>query len=617
MTVLTYDSPLDTPLSGGATSVAPNVPDQFEIAINGRAYRVDHNAPQGVAFSRRSVNVQRAQADTSATPGEQTLNREADWRRVVESWHHGAGQTYFDREDSDKYRFSASKGVNVWDKWSLSLLNDTSKIRTSGNTNLRLTTAGSYTYLIDGNNLLYTSDVTAGTVTWTTVTGTPGVAAQWVTSDGYNVYVAYGASGIYTTTRGAAAATSLTALATSVLGYVKGRLMAANGNALYNVTAAGPPPAALLTHPNTDFAWVGFAEGPGYIYAAGFSGNRSLVYKTAILADGTALAIPVVAGELPTGEIVRSIKGYLGVLLIGTDLGVRMAMVNSDGSLSIGSLVATTSPVLNFEPGDRFVWYGLTNYDSNSTGLGRMDLTIFTTGSALTPAYASDLMAASQGAVLSISTQGTKRVFAVSGVGVYVESNSKVESGSLTSGRITYGIGDEKVAMSMDLRTAALTGTVAVGLAVDAAAPASIGGSTVPGSTRPAFPLTANQARGEFFETTLTLTRSVSSPTLGPTVNRYTLRAYPAPRRTFQFTVPLILWSVQFDENDSEYTLDPLVERQFLEGLMNSSQLVTYQEGNASYTVLVEDTVWLPRKQTGDRNTYDGTLVAVLKEMAA
>ena len=85
----------------------------------------DLNGFRGQHFSRESQPVLRAQADTGSTPGEQSINREDLWRRAQESWHHGAGQVYLDRADSDSSRFLSSKGVNVWDKWALSLLHDT------------------------------------------------------------------------------------------------------------------------------------------------------------------------------------------------------------------------------------------------------------------------------------------------------------------------------------------------------------------------------------------------------------------------------------------------------------------------------------------------------------
>ena len=116
-----------------------------------------------------------------------------------------------------------------------------------------------------------------------------------------------------------------------VLEYVKGRLMAAGSGAtdgykIWNITASGNNPAILYTHPNTAFTWVGFAAGQQHIYAAGYAGRTSLIYKTAIKADGTALDIPSQAGELPrpaallvkagaTAEAVAVTVSGIGALL--------------------------------------------------------------------------------------------------------------------------------------------------------------------------------------------------------------------------------------------------------------------------------------------------------------
>jgi hypothetical protein len=611
------DNPLDGSLYTGGSSPTQDVPGKYEVGLAGRGYMIDHavdlNGFRNLHFARDSVPALRAQADTANTPGEQSLNRDDLWRRAAESWHHGAGQTNFDRPTSDSARFRTSKGIDPWTQWQLSLLPDTASIRTSANTNLRLTTAGGYTYLADGNSLLFTSDITASPVVWTTVTGTPAVPCQGITTDGNTIYAAYGASGVYTTTRGGASASSYNTLPCTVLGYVKGRLMAANANSVYNITSTTPP-AALLAHPNTDFSWVGFAEGPGYIFAAGFSGNRSLIYKITIQADATALTAPVVAGELPSGEIVRSIKGYLGLLCVGTDAGLRLASISSSGDLTFGALIPTTSPVYNFEPADRFVWYGLTNYDSGSTGLGRMDLTAFI--SPLTPAYATDLMATGQGTVRSIATAQSRRVFTVDGLGVFAQSTNLVSSGTLTSGRVTYGVADDKVAMFADLRTLPLAGTVAVSLAANGASSTSIGSFSSIGATAPSYPLVAGQVRGEYFETTLTLSRAAAKTT-GPTITRLVLRAYPAPTRSATWIVPILLNPTLQDVNGDEYYCNPLAERQFVENLWRTQQLVTFQEGAASYTVLVDDFRWVPVKRSDDfgNTTFIGSLVVNLKEV--
>src|SRR5689334_12860346 len=93
--------------------------DQFDVVLNGTGYMVDKFSQQD---KHQSVPMLRQQSDTSGRPGEESLNPAGLWRRAQESWHHGAGQEWLDRADSDPYRFRSSKGVDVWSKWALSLL---------------------------------------------------------------------------------------------------------------------------------------------------------------------------------------------------------------------------------------------------------------------------------------------------------------------------------------------------------------------------------------------------------------------------------------------------------------------------------------------------------------
>src|SRR5262249_34979399 len=158
---------------------------------------------------------------------------------------------------------NSSKGINVWTKWQTTLLPDTNQGLSSANTNLYLVAAGGVLYVTDGQGLKDTQDITGGSPTWTSVTGKPASTPGALTSDGFNVWTSYGTSGIYQTTRGAAAQTNYTTGTVALVRYVKGRLMAANAASIYNVTTGGGAalPAALFTHGNTDFTWVDFAEG--------------------------------------------------------------------------------------------------------------------------------------------------------------------------------------------------------------------------------------------------------------------------------------------------------------------------------------------------------------------
>jgi hypothetical protein len=599
--------PLNQPIySGGGLS--SEIPYRFPVALNGRPYMLDLGLEdRDLRFSQQTVQVLRAQADTGAQTGEQSINPEGLWRRTQDSWHRGAGQTYRDRDQSDVARFRSSKGIDPWTKWALTLLPDTTAALASSATNLPLAVAGSHLYVGDGQVLRRTTDL-AG---WTAVSGTPASSVAALASHGATVYAAYGSNGLWSTPRGGGSATQYTTQACTLVRYVLGRLIVANGPTVWNFTASGAAPAALLDHPNADWTWVDAAAGPAHIYLAGFSGDKSLIYRTSIKADGTALDAPVVAGPLPDGEIVRSIQGYLGFLLVGTDRGLRVAQIEGDGSLTFGARIPTGRAVLCFEPQDRFVWYGLSNYDSSSSGLGRLDLSEST--APLVPAYASDLMAAAQGDVPAVVTFNGERVFTVKGSGVWRQSTSLVPSGTLTTGVLSYGLVDPKVALFLDIRHQLLAGKVVMGLAADGGGFAQVGVSERQNTTSPGTGLACNQARGEAFEVQVRLERSASVISRGPEFNRFTLRVNPAPPRTSIFTVPLLLHRTN-EAWSEDVHVDVAAERQAIALLYQSQAVVTYQDGSGSHLVTVQDALWLPEQPIGDGG-FNGTLVVRLKEI--
>lgn len=600
----------------GGQGSSTEVPGKFPVAINGRPYMVVENSNELYRehFHAQSLDIIRQQADSSGQPGEATITPEGLWRRNQDDWTHGAGQTHRDHPTSDFQRYRSSKGIDVWTRFKASLLGDTKRVLTSANTNLRLMPAGTRLYLTDGNALKYTSDVTVASPTWTTVTGTSATAQGYLASDGTNVWVtATGANGIYATTASTGAASAyVTSAVAGPIAYVKGRLMAASGPAIYNILTTGALPVALFTQGNSAFVWVGFAEGAGQIYAAGYAGDKSLIYRTAVKTDATGLDAPVVAGELPTGEVVRSIQGYLGYVVLGSDKGVRFAQPNANGDLVIGSLIPTGASVYCMTGSDRFVWFGWTNYDGTSTGLGRLDLSIFT--SPLTPAFASDLMATTQGTVLSVATMQGIRVYTVAESGVWAEQVVKVPSGSIDSGQITYGIPDAKVAMFVDLTTSPLVGSITAELATDNSTFGTIGILNDAGAVETS--LQCNQQRARTFETRVVLTRANASDTAGPEIDRWTLRSYPAPTKSMVYTVPLMMHSeVQID--GTPYHYDVPEERARFADLLNRRALVTYQEGATSHTVFVDALNFLNHHRTLDHDDWEGTLVVTMKEFVS
>lgn len=598
------------PLYGGGGTSA-EVPGKWDLALNGRTFMFDTKYFGSSGRQRRSsVQLLKPQQDNSGEISERSLNPEDLIRQAQEMWHKGAGQVFFDRADSDSARFRSSKGIDVFsEKFKFSLLPATDQKSSSVQTVMAMVVAGSRLYRIDGANVEWTADVTVDTPVWTAVTGLPGAAVA-LASDGFYVYIACSGNGIYRTDTTTNAAASYITGATTLVAWVKGRLMAAGGSSIYNPTAAGALPAALNSSLNTGITWVGFAEGPNHIYAAGYTGSKSFIYKTTIVADGTSLGAPSVAAQLPEGEIVRSVYGYLGYLFIGTDKGVWIARPDAAGNLTLNKVLATTSAVQCFEGQDRFVWFGYTNYDTTSSGLGRMDLgTDVAEREVLTPAYASDLMATAQGAVLAVVTFQARRVFAVSGAGFWGEDTVKVASGSLQTGLITYDLADNKISMYLTVTHEALVGTVAAGLAVDGAlAFSAIGSNTDTGSVNITLP-TAEE-RGESFEVEFTLTRSATDTTAGPKVTRWVLESNPAPGRGEFFDIAILLYRVVEVRGESE-TIDVAAAYEALLEMEQGARPLTYQDGWGTETVFLDDHEFIT--DSYDSDGHQGTFLARLR----
>lgn len=609
-----FRSTYHSPFFGGAGASAL-VPHPYPVAIDGRPYSVVLDKDQiGVWGARFKSNAQpflRSQADQSNTPGEQSISPEAFWRRSQENWISGSGQFMQDRKTSIDTRFYQSKGVNPWNQYQVSLLNQVTLKKSSANSGLQVVVNGTSVYMLDGTAVNVSTDSMA---TWNPVTGLVGTPTS-ICSDGTTVYVGT-PTNLYAVTGTTATAYLATPSGITLCAFVKGRLLTTNGTALYNptgATGAGILNAALMTKA-TGFNWVGFAGGQTQIYAAGYSGDKSLIYRIGILADATSLAAPIIAGELPDGEIIRSINAYLGFVVIGSDLGIRFCNVNTDGSLTIGALIPTTSPVYASEGQDRFIWYGLSNYDSVSTGLGRMDMTTFT--STLTPAYASDLMAgavgsAVQGAVKSVKTFGKMRIFTVDGIGLYAEAlNTPVLSGTLTTGWVGYGISDPKVALYVSIKHEPLNGAIAVAMQTDGNLLTPLGSSNLANSASPPAFFQTNQSRGLQYQLTFTLTPSNN---VSPILTRWTLLSYPAPSRSSQFLVPIVLKPI-LNLYGNEYPCDVLTEKNKLIALLKSQNVVTYQEGNDLHQVVMFDYQWLP-ELLSDNGDYNGIFLATLNEI--
>ena len=604
---------------GGISALTPYV---YDVALGGHPYLVDYGEQGQPALRWDSVPLTKQQQDTSSSPGEQSINPEGLWRRLRESWHLGAGQIDSDREESSPSRYRSSFCVDTWTRNQACLLPVTVPKVVSANSNQKLIVVGTRLYYLNGTALGYYTDVVAGSIT--AVTGMSVTPATSIATDGFNVVTAHGAAGVFKTIRTSGAAASHITGSVSLLGFVRGRFLAAQGAALYDITAlvvgaSGALPTALFTQGNVDFQWVGFAEGSGWIYAAGYSGDKSLIYKTALREDGTALDQFSVAVELPDGEVVTSIYGYLGnFIFIGTSKGLRTAIVQQSGDLSLGVLIETPNSVLCFEGQQQFIWFGWGGYSATETGLGRLSTESFVNAELLQPAYASDLMVHGQiNNITSIVTFGGRRVFTIDSIGMWYEGSSLEPEGWIDTGRISYGTNEPKVGLWFNIQHAGSHGSIEVMASSNESAFLTVGEREA--SQQPMERLSVGEVAATGFEFRIILKRSPTDSTLGPCLLSWLFRSQPRSEVTYVTLVSIRLAPLLENLVGVDDYKDVYAEIDYIEQLHGEKTVTTWEQSGRVYSVIVDDYqgsfLKLINNQDGLGLSANGTVVLKLKRI--
>jgi hypothetical protein len=156
--------------------------------------------------------------------------------------------------------------------------------------------------------------------------------------------------------------------------------------------------------------------------------------------------------------------------VIGTGVGFRKAPLSLDGggldfgpAVEVGAVRDITvdsfvSPTGQLDTFAYFTWSQIN--DGTESGLGRIRLARDTEPGV--PAYASDIYSAGGGTVLTVASLSGRRYFGVSVDGFKGATANPVEEGELRTGRIRYGILDQKVFTDMSWRTRPLAGQVEV-----------------------------------------------------------------------------------------------------------------------------------------------------------
>ena len=625
---------------------AERLPVTLTIGTTEHSYNIEVGQ-----YRRTTVPTLREQRDTSSEPGEQSIDSQF-WLRSQTDWSYGAGQTYFDINESNRGRFSSSSGVDVWTKGQISLLPMCeSKNNAKTYTNViakvfrRTSNDTDYMYVANGNVLEYSTNFSAadGSVTWTTVTAL--ASPQTITdiaSDGNRIYIAYGSSSVTAETDIGVTdqPATLGSLNPDYLRIVGGRLFGIDGGniAEYDYGAAKVSSSLDSTLLGGGL-WVTVCAGPvGFYAASNTAGTGAISFISVGAADGL-LEEPQQVAELPRGEEINDMISYGGILALATSKGLRIAAIDAgSGSVTYGPVIDDVGEVFSLVADERFVWFG-----GGSGKTYRADLSRFT--ESLVPAWAEDLVSvkdatsggadASPSNVTHVARSGGGTYFVDSANGVQGPmSRQLVATGTMTVGDVKWNSQFDKILRTIEIRSAPSSIVAALQTWGDAdvewadadefwvGQTATVGGSVTATVTNDenysvttgtlANKTPTNVAAlvpelSEAFKIQLNLTRD-STVTAGPQLESWKIQAFPAPTRVDEIIVPIILKTrvATSRGRGTAAAYDTKAEYDALRTAMTEKKVITYQEGSRSDTAVIDQIAMSAEKLSDDGDWWEG-----------
>jgi len=601
-------------------------------------------------YRRVTAQYRKNQVDMSREPGEQTIT--GWWLRSQSSFHLGQGAKFYEpqQDESLRFQYTYSKGVNVWDKGQATLLKDVdsySSITNGLQTNKRpYQSARSIRYsskdavlIWDGYkiNKVEADGTVVSFVNYTPGTDYPiyavcddGTFAYWVTNK-------TGTNKLQVNKRPLDSSTAATEMFThasivvtnAAIEFTKERLVMAVNNSVYEfATSATVLPTAVYSHPNAAFTYTSITSSGAAIYLSGYNGIQSTIQKFTLTTTGAmpALTSAITAAELPVGEVVFKIYYYLGYMAIGTSLGLRVADVSvSDGSIAYGPLIfESTQPVYDVAGYDKYLWC-TTNVDGNP-GVTRVDLGQ-RVGTDLVYAYAWDLydptLTGFNTTACAFVGNTARLAFVTSNNGttngkVYIEAATRLTSmGTMRIGYIRYNTIESKIFKFLQPRFDSTNGGLNVYSIDSTNTEYAIGtfeqGSLITQIGIP-YPATPQQYLGFKFE----MTRSVNDTSAGPLFTGYQVRSLPSIPRQRLIQYPVELYDYEMDKfnNPSGYensAYDRLLNMQAVENLGDLIKVEDFRTGE-SYLGLIEEMDFINRTPTDKRYSgYGGLLLVTIR----
>ena len=617
----------------GSTTYSPTG-EAYDVAIAGNPFflMTSDDAP----YRRVTAQYRKQQIDQTREAGEQTLT--GWWVRSQSSFHLGAGIKYFEpqQEESLRFQFTESKGIDIWTRGQATLLNDTASFY-SGAAPAQLIGVNDGT-----NDCIYVTDGTAlkkittgGTSTTITQAGTASTIYS-LTTDGSNYYFINGTK-VHKGSVGATPADSeiynTPGVTRATIRYVKQRLLLAIGNALYelnaNATASAALPTALYTHPNANWVWSSIAEGPQAIYASGYdpNGTSSSVFKISLDATTSnslgfpTLETPTVIIDMPQGERINDFDVYLGAYaVLATNLGFRVGISDATGDIQYGPLLFRDAACNSIAFRDSYAY--IATLVDGAAGLVRVDLSTTVLASSLFFPWAWDLIAtgttttASQVAFFGNSD----RAAFTNGNNTWAESTtSLVATGYLRTGYIRYNTLETKIFKLMQARVDTTNGGVLI-QSIDSLDNFYTIGNFSQESAVPQININYPQTAQEYLGFQFTLSRSTTDTTKGPLFTGYQIRSLPATPRQRLIQYPLSCFDHESDHFGVEIGYEGsaysrMSQLELIENNGDTIQIQDFRTGE-SYLGIIEEMDFRNATPSDKRfSGYGGLLLVTIRSV--
>jgi hypothetical protein len=616
----------------GSTAYIPTGP-AYEVAFSGLPFFIAASDEQ--PYRRVTAQYRKQQIDQTREPGEQTLT--GWWVRSQSSFHLGAGIKYFEpiQEESLRFQYTESKGIDVWTRGQATLLNDTASFYTGA-------APAQMIGVNDGTNdcILVTDGIelkkiptTTGTPSQYTQTGTKSTIYS-LTTNGTQYFFVNGSTVHRGNISGSTSDTEIyTAASTTraTIRYVKQRLIVAIGPAIYelnaNASASTALPTALYTHPNSSWVWSSISEGPQAIYISGYdpNGTSSSVFKisldptTANSLGFPTLETPTVIIDMPFGERINDFDVYLGTYaVLATSAGFRIGLANATGDIQYGPLLFKDAPCNAIAFKDSFAY--ISTLVDGEAGLVRTDLSTTVIANDLYFPWAWDLVAAGTSTTSSqVAFFGNSDRLAFStGNNIWAESTtSLVSEGYIRTGYIRYNTLETKIYKLLQARIDTANGGISIE-SIDSRDTAYNIGAFSQGTPVPEINVNYPTTSQEYLGFKFTITRSSTDVTKGPLFTGYQLKSLPAVPRQRLIQYPVFCYDHESDKFGNEIGFEGSAYQRMsqLEGIENVGDTIRVQDlrTGEEYLGIIEEMDFINKTPEDKRfSGFGGTLLVTIR----